>query len=57
MRSCLITALLHVVHSRNDDLFNYRGTKGHDYGPEDWEEVTCDDVTVCVSGTTDCRFK
>jgi hypothetical protein len=52
MKLCLVTILLHFAYSRNDDLFNYRETKGHDYGPEDWEEVTCDDVTVCVSGRT-----
>ena len=25
----------------NEDLFNYRGTEGNDYGPEDWSLVSC----------------
>ena len=44
-------ALLHCVHGANDDLFNYRETDGNDYGPEDWDQVTCDDLEQCVSAT------
>jgi hypothetical protein len=44
-------SFLRSAYSRNDDLFNYRETDGNDYGPEDWDQVTCDDVTVCVSVT------
>jgi hypothetical protein len=50
-----VTSFLHFAYSRNDDLFNYRKTEGRDFGPEDWNEVTCDDVTVCVSEFTIAR--
>jgi hypothetical protein len=55
MRLLLIVSLpfLRSACSRNDDLFNYRGTNGQDFGPEDWDQVTCDDVTLCVSATDD----
>ena len=38
-----------LVASRNDDRFNYRSTVGRDFGPTDWNRVTCDDVQRCVS--------
>ena len=53
----VLTSLLHFAYCRNDDLFNYRGTKGRDFGPEDWDEVTCDDVTVCVSEFNDLSLQ
>ena len=45
----LSLALLRSAYSSNSDLFNYRETVGTDYGPEDWDKVTCDNVTECVS--------
>ena len=36
-----------VAESNNDDQFNYRGTIGRDFGPEDWNQVKCDDVGQC----------
>jgi len=30
-----------------EDQFNYRETEGNDYGPEDWGQVTCDEVGEC----------
>ena len=54
MRLLLVLSLLfnRSAYSRNDDLFNYRETDGRDYGPEDWDQVTCDNVTECVSATS-----
>ena len=50
-RNSLLALLLlpQVAWTRNDDRFNYRETVGRDFGPEDWNRVTCDDVTQCVS--------
>ena len=31
------------------DKFNYRDTSGTDYGPDDWDEVSCKRVGSCVS--------
>jgi hypothetical protein len=33
------------------DDFNYRKTQGRDYGPNDWDEVGCDNLATCVSST------
>ena len=51
MRLLLVVSFLFFrsAYSRNDDLFNYGNTNGRDFGPEDWDQVTCDDVTECVS--------
>ena len=48
----LSIALVHHVKGNNNDLFNYRETDDNDYGPEDWDQVTCDDVEICVSQPT-----
>jgi hypothetical protein len=31
------------------DTFNYRGTSGNDYGPNDWDDVSCNNLGTCVS--------
>ena len=31
------------------DTFNYRGTSGNDYGPSDWDRVSCNNLDTCVS--------
>ena len=47
--------LVQAIQARNDDQFNYRGTdsnpsgNGNDYGPAQWEKVTCDNIETCVS--------
>lgn len=43
--------LLTATLGFNDDLFNYGESDldNRNYGPEDWDQVTCDDVTTCVS--------
>eukprot|EP00529_Nitzschia_sp_RCC80_P003057 CAMPEP_0113452454 /NCGR_PEP_ID=MMETSP0014_2-20120614/6854_1 /TAXON_ID=2857 /ORGANISM="Nitzschia sp." /LENGTH=1126 /DNA_ID=CAMNT_0000343825 /DNA_START=1476 /DNA_END=4856 /DNA_ORIENTATION=- /assembly_acc=CAM_ASM_000159 len=33
-----------LVHA---DKFNYRSTRGDDYGPEDWKKVKCKDLDTC----------
>ena len=54
MRLLLVLSVpfIRSAYSRNDDLFNYHDTDGRDYGPEDWDQVTCDDVTECVSAAS-----
>lgn len=47
----LAALILDVVDGNNRDRFNYDKTDGRDYGPEDWRQVSCDDVGQCVSGT------
>eukprot|EP00548_Thalassiothrix_antarctica_P017688 CAMPEP_0194195270 /NCGR_PEP_ID=MMETSP0154-20130528/76044_1 /TAXON_ID=1049557 /ORGANISM="Thalassiothrix antarctica, Strain L6-D1" /LENGTH=605 /DNA_ID=CAMNT_0038919785 /DNA_START=218 /DNA_END=2033 /DNA_ORIENTATION=+ len=52
MRMNLIVLLLHLsviqlVDSNDTDQFNYRGTSGTDYGPEDWSEITCTNPGEC----------
>lgn len=32
-----------------EDTFNYRSTSGRDYGPQDWDEVSCNNLATCVS--------
>lgn len=43
--------LLTATLGFNDDLFNYGESDldNRNYGPLDWDQVTCDDVTTCVS--------
>lgn len=52
-RTTLKYALAFSVLSRAgvlaEDTFNYRGTDGDSYGPEDWNQVGCDDLATCVS--------
>jgi hypothetical protein len=43
----ILVSLLNVVHANNDDRFNYRETVGTDFGPEDWNQVSCSDIREC----------
>lgn len=36
------------VSANNSDRFNYRETLGNDYGPEDWDKVTCTNLDSCL---------
>ena len=36
------------VQANNTDWFNYRQTAGNDFGPKDWDHVSCDDVSECL---------
>ena len=45
----LVLLSLCSVEGNNSDQFNYRGTAGRDFGPEDWNQVTCDNPGQCVS--------
>lgn len=40
-----IINLLGVVESQ--DKFNYGSTQGRDYGPRDWDEVSCNNLDTC----------
>ena len=31
------------------DIFNYDRTSGTNYGPADWDEVSCSNLDTCVS--------
>ena len=50
-------ALLYLVvgdtylktNGQGQDYFNYDATQGRDYGPPDWDEVSCSKVGQCVS--------
>ena len=54
-QAILASLLLAVVaHANNVDMFNFDQTRGgidgnDDYGPADWNQVSCDDVDTCVS--------
>lgn len=47
----LLSASTVFVQANNKDRFNYGNTDedDKDYGPEDWNEVSCDDPGNCVS--------
>lgn len=47
----LAANVLTLVHANNSDRFNYGDTDGKDFGLEDWNKVSCDDPTKCVSAT------
>jgi hypothetical protein len=38
-----------VVSAQPQDIFNYGGTVGSNYGPADWGKVTCENPETCVS--------
>lgn len=41
-------AVLAIVGSvLGEDRFNYRATIDNDYGPEDWNKVSCNEVGEC----------
>lgn len=46
----VLTALqsFQPVSANNSDRFNYRETLGNDYGPEDWNKVTCTNLDTCL---------
>jgi len=47
----LLAVSLSFLVTSSVDKFNYDKTdwESHDYGPEDWGNVECDDVATCVS--------
>jgi len=48
--SARVIALISALSSGvNADSFNYRFTKGDDYGPADWNKVSCGNLETCVS--------
>ena len=49
-KSCLVAilaAVIQLVSANNSDRFNYRETVGNDYGPKDWDKVSCSDIGSC----------
>ena len=50
--SARVIALISALSSGvNADSFNYRSTKGDDYGPADWNKVSCGNLETCVSSS------
>jgi hypothetical protein len=45
---CTLIAFTTAQTGRDLDRFNYRGTDGTDYGPEDWDQVSCTDTETCL---------
>jgi hypothetical protein len=47
----LVTGILGLsgAVTAQEDTFNYRSTSGRDYGPNDWDEVSCNNLATCVS--------
>eukprot|EP00548_Thalassiothrix_antarctica_P003227 CAMPEP_0194129910 /NCGR_PEP_ID=MMETSP0152-20130528/1095_1 /TAXON_ID=1049557 /ORGANISM="Thalassiothrix antarctica, Strain L6-D1" /LENGTH=886 /DNA_ID=CAMNT_0038824291 /DNA_START=312 /DNA_END=2973 /DNA_ORIENTATION=- len=43
----LLLAIIQFGDSNDTDRFNYRGTSGTDYGPEEWDEITCTNPGEC----------
>jgi len=43
----LLLAIIRFGDSNNTDRFNYRGTSNTDYGPKDWNEITCTNPGEC----------
>ena len=50
-RYVLVLLLMVTVDAdSNDYRFNFDETRDdHDYGPEDWNKVECEDASKCVS--------
>lgn len=44
-----ILFLVILLVTKGEDHFNYAKTVGNNYGPEDWDQVGCSDVSNCVS--------
>ena len=44
-----VAFLLFLDGGARADKFNYRSTKGNDYGPAQWNKVECDGLDDCVS--------
>jgi hypothetical protein len=53
--SLAVLVSIPAIKARNDDQFNFRGTNdnpsgnGKDFGPTQWDKVTCDTLGKCVS--------
>jgi hypothetical protein len=45
----LVALVVLKVNGQNDDQFNYRDTNDRDYGPNEWNKVSCNDLDQCVS--------
>ena len=45
--SCLIVVLVNAQNP-NLDRFNYDRTRGTDYGPVDWNQVSCTNLDTCL---------
>jgi hypothetical protein len=45
----VLTVYVATLVVNADDTFNYDRTEGNNYGPEDWDRVSCDNLGDCVS--------
>ena len=53
-QAAMLALLLTAAKANNVDMFNFDETRGgidgnDDFGPADWNKVTCEDSTQCVS--------
>jgi len=47
MRAIILFLLVGFSDSNNTDRFNYRATIDTDFGPEEWNQITCDNPGEC----------
>jgi hypothetical protein len=45
----VLTVYVATLAVNAEDTFNYDRTEGNNYGPEDWDRVSCDNLEDCVS--------
>ena len=49
LKISILLSLLILDLAKSADIFNYDQTSSRDYGPEDWDEVSCNNLNTCVS--------
>ena len=49
MKGIISLSVLATLATASEDLFNYESTSGSDFGPEEWDKVSCDNLETCVS--------
>ena len=55
--SCVVLLTAIGVLAQNNDRFWYGPTQGNLFGPNDWNQVSCDNIDVCVSiFIKSCKF-
>jgi len=46
-KTTILISLLAIDLAKAADLFNFGDTSGRDYGPADWDEVSCNNLDTC----------
>ena len=47
-KHCAILTIIFLGTVDSQDTFNYRETEGRDWGPTQWNRVTCNNLKTCV---------